>query len=221
MPARAGRAAGNLRKTVTGPPSISRKHPDWDKRLLKMLKNANRQIAVGFPRGEKSTSMRYPSGATILQVAIWNNYGAVVVPRTKKALFAPGMSHPVMRIVIPARPFMTQAVPRVIKVVNKTLRFIAKELKKRGVTLASLTSRNVDELAAILGQPQLKAPHQTGKELERLFRIVGQVAADELKMTITDGDYVANAPFTEKMKGSNHPLIDKGMMREAVTYVIR
>lgn len=212
---------------MTGPPSISRKNPDWDKRLVKALKKANCQIAVGFPRGEATTSDRYPEdkkgrqGPTVLQVAIWNNYGAVIVPRTKKALWAEGMAHPVMKVVIPARPFMQQAVPRVVKKVNAALRFILKELKRRGKTIASMSCFDADDLAELLGQKPPKGPHEVGKELNLLFRIIGQVAADELKMTITDGDYAPNAPFTVQRKKSSHPLIDKGKLRESVTYVIR
>src|ERR1035441_8034415 len=178
-----------------GQPSISRKNPEWDKRLVKMLKKANRQIAVGFPKGERTTSDRYPDqggkeGPTVLQVAIWNNYG------TRR---------------IPARPFMQQAVPRVVKVVNRLLRVVVRKLKKRGKTLATMSFLDVDDLAEILGQKPPKGSHEYAKELDQLFHVIGEAARGELRMTITDGDYVPNAPRTiaQKTAHSDHPLIDR------------
>lgn len=190
---------------MTGPPSISRKNPEWDKRLVKMLKKANRQIAVGFPKGEaKTTSTPYDTekrhGPTILQVAIWNNYG------TRR---------------IPARPFMQQAVPRVVKEINRILRVVIQELKKRGKTLTTMSFMDVDDLAEILGQKPPKGSHEYAKELDQLFHVIGEAARGELRVTITDGSYVENAPRTRAAKKSDHPLIDKGFLREAVTYVIR
>ena len=194
---------------MTGSPSIFRKNPEWDKRLVKMLKKGTREIAVGFPRGEATTSDRYPEhgekeGPTVLQVAIWNNYG------TRR---------------IPARPFMQQAVPRVIKVVNRLVRAQVKKLEKRGKNVATITTQDVEDLAADLGQP----PTNNGKDelnwspLERFYRLIGQAAQDELRQTITDGDYAPNAPRTiaQKTAHSDHPLIDTGKLRKSVRYVVR
>lgn len=49
---------------------------------------------------------------------------------------------------------------------------------------------------------------------------VGVIAASDIKSSITKTLMPPNAPATIKKKGSNHPLIDTGFMRQAVDYKV-
>jgi hypothetical protein len=75
------------------------------------------EIAVGFPRGKGLKSRHYPTGASILEVAVWNNFGA---PRAH----------------IPARPFMNQATPKIVEAANALAHEVAKANRSKPLTPA-------------------------------------------------------------------------------------
>lgn len=73
---------------------IQQKNPDWIKNLTMRLKEQDKmEIAVGFPVGAEGIGQpHYPTGASIIDVAIWNEFGT-----------SGG---------IPPRPFMKNAGPQ-------------------------------------------------------------------------------------------------------------
>jgi hypothetical protein len=54
---------------------------------------------------------------------------------------------------------------------------------------------------------------------KQAFERVGIFMQDKIKKSITDTTTPPNAPSTIKAKGSSHPLIDSGQMRNSVTFV--
>jgi len=67
----------------------------WDKTLRTLLSSVgDMEVAVGFPmNAEGLTTPTYPSNASILEVARWNNFGTVRC--------------------VPPRPFMQQSIPKI------------------------------------------------------------------------------------------------------------
>jgi len=59
--------------------------------------------------------------------------------------------------------------------------------------------------------------------LDKSFRILGEVIRADIKRTIEQGDlYIPNAPSTVAAKGGrNTPLIDTGEMRDSIEYDVR
>lgn len=57
-------------------------NPDWlDKVMAKAVKLADIEAAAGFPSGQKELDTpHYDNGASIIDVAIWNNYGTYNSP---------------------------------------------------------------------------------------------------------------------------------------------
>lgn len=55
---------------------------------------------------------------------------------------------------------------------------------------------------------------------QSVLQKIGPYAKGLVQEQITDGDYVPNAPSTIARKGSDKPLIDTGLMRESVDFVI-
>ncbi len=60
-----------------------------------------------------------------------------------------------------------------------------------------------------------------GKTAEQCLKELGTFGVGLVQDTITNGSFEPNSPETIKKKGSDHPLIDTGQMRQAVHYVIR
>lgn len=56
---------------------------------------------------------------------------------------------------------------------------------------------------------------------KQALELLGVVAVGEFQEAITDLDEPANAPATIKAKKSSKPLIDTGLMRQTLTYVVR
>lgn len=57
------------------------KNPDAIKKLQRRSKEiARRTVAVGFPKGKLNIA-HYDNGASIIDVAIWNNFGTAFAPR--------------------------------------------------------------------------------------------------------------------------------------------
>lgn len=56
--------------------------PGWLEKLKLRYKQEPLEAVVGYPRGKEGVgSPHYENGASILQVAIWNNYGTENIPR--------------------------------------------------------------------------------------------------------------------------------------------
>lgn len=91
---------------------------------------------------------------------------------------------------IPARPFGTTTIPRYKEKINKFLK------------------------------EQLKLALEGKQTVERSFDRSGAVAAGFMRKNLTDGGWTANSERTIKIKGSSRPLIDRGNMRQAITWVV-
>lgn len=92
---------------------------------------------------------------------------------------------------IPARPFMQQT------------------MDKHGDDVSKFSYQCVQ--AVVMGKLDLKtAANRLGAYVKGL-----------VQQTIRDGEFAPNAPSTIRKKGSDHPLIDTGHMRQSVNYVVR
>ena len=62
--------------------SFKQKNPEWIEKLKLRYRMEPIEAAVGYPRGKEGVSNpHYEDGASILEVAIWNNFGAKNIPR--------------------------------------------------------------------------------------------------------------------------------------------
>lgn len=77
-----------------------------------------------------------------------------------------------------------------------------------------------DEVAKIL-QQEMAAVLNGQSTTENLCKRAGLKMKDIIQESITDGDFAPNAASTIAKKGSSHPLIDSGRMRQSVMYVVR
>lgn len=92
-------------------------NPGWAKRIAKNIEGlAKKEVAVGFPVGGRGKSVTYDNGASVLDVAVWNNFGV------------PGH--------IPARPFMDEANERIVADAKGSMEEIAKKANRREITAA-------------------------------------------------------------------------------------
>lgn len=71
-----------------------------------------------------------------------------------------------------------------------------------------------------MGKAQVKKLAQ-GATAEECLKEVGAYGVKLVQEKIGNGSFVPNAPSTIKKKGSDHPLIDTGKMRQSVKYVIK
>jgi hypothetical protein len=93
--------------------STRRINPGWAKKIAANLKSlAKKEVAVGFPRGGKAASLTYDNGASVLDVAVWNQFG------TKD---------------IPARPFMDQGTEAMIADVKGEMAAVARMANRKEV----------------------------------------------------------------------------------------
>lgn len=62
---------------------FKQKNPRWIEKLkLRLQQAGGKEVAVGYPKGKEGVgNAHYDSGASILQVAIWNNFGTESIPR--------------------------------------------------------------------------------------------------------------------------------------------
>lgn len=60
-----------------------------------------------------------------------------------------------------------------------------------------------------------------GESAEQILKEIGIFMKDLVQEKITEGDFEPNAESTVKKKGSSKPLIDTGLMRQSVNYVIQ
>jgi hypothetical protein len=61
----------------------------------------------------------------------------------------------------------------------------------------------------------------SGASAETVLNTVGVFQKDMIQQEITNGSFAPNAPATIAKKGSSHPLIDTGRMRQSVNYIVR
>lgn len=88
--------------------SFKETKPGWAKKIAaRVTELANKEVAAGFPRGSKAGSETYDNGASVLDVAIWNQFG------TDR---------------IPARPFIDNAVTRIEQDNSGSGAYIAKQV---------------------------------------------------------------------------------------------
>jgi hypothetical protein len=89
---------------------------------------------------------------------------------------------------IPARPFGTTTIPRYKPQIQKII------------------------------QIQINDILEKGKDVKKGFDAIGVVCAGFMKKNLTDGEWTPNAQSTIDLKGSDQPLIDKGQMRQSITW---
>lgn len=90
--------------------SLQQKNSNWQTELLERMKQAEKQeAAVGFPRGKDGLgNPHYENGASILQVAIWNNFGTTLGE----------FNH------IPSRPFMKMATKQIQEAISPIMQVV-------------------------------------------------------------------------------------------------
>ncbi len=59
-----------------------------------------------------------------------------------------------------------------------------------------------------------------GEDFQKIIALLGEIAVNDIKLSISDNIPPPNAPSTIKKKGSSRTLIDSGKMRNSVTYKI-
>ena len=69
-------------------------------------------------------------------------------------------------------------------------------------------------------QSQIKGIANGSKDAESVLKAIGAMQVGLVQKTIREGDFTPNAPSTIARKGSDKPLIDTGLMRQSVHYVI-
>ena len=86
---------------------VQQSNPKWIEKLsLRLKQDDKHECAVGFPRGKVSAAPHYDNGASILDVAIWNNGGTSTTP------MRPFMEDSSKKIQAEYVKMMTQAIPR-------------------------------------------------------------------------------------------------------------
>ena len=60
-----------------------------------------------------------------------------------------------------------------------------------------------------------------GKSVEEVLKKIGVFQQKIIRKEISSGNFEPNSPETVRRKGSDKPLIDTGLMRQFVNYVIR
>lgn len=58
-------------------------------------------------------------------------------------------------------------------------------------------------------------------DLTTVMNKLGALAADDVKMTITNGSFAPNSPVTIALKGSSKPLMDTGRLRNSQTWELK
>lgn len=59
------------------------------------------------------------------------------------------------------------------------------------------------------------------RTVKQALNRVGFTAAGFMKRNLSAGKWQANSPVTVAMKGSAHPLIDTGQMRQSITWLVK
>ena len=184
-------------------------NPGWAKKLAKNIEGlVKKEVAIGFPAGGKAASSTYDNGASVLEVAVWNQFGADInhpggtpymIGADGKAIFvakgSPGSARlpktKPHRIKIQARPFMDQATEKIIADAKGQMAVVAKQANRREINA------------------------------NQALRKVGLFGEKCIQEAITDGTYEPNAASTKRRKRSSKPLIDTGKLRQSVASVVR
>jgi hypothetical protein len=172
-------------------PSISHSNAKWAEQIKKLLPKTRREVAVGFPRGVQ--------GLNVKVYPVAHQKSAPLQARAKGASVldvAVWNNYGVPSRNIPARPFMQMSAVKMPRAVHELMRKITAKAKEKGVLLG----------------PQ---------GVERAYKAIGQLAVSIVRDTITTGSYVPNSPITIARKQSDKPLIDTGLLRKFVTFVVR
>jgi hypothetical protein len=211
-----------------------RKNPNWTRNVARNLEEAGKwECAIGFPKNKGLGNPHYTTkgaggkqnpGPSILEVAIWNNYGATVQhpggtpykrEMTSNGGYAMGGEEFKVRFVkkssrraaelpktkphtitIPPRPFMEQAAEA-----------LKRDWKGMGMREAFLAGFK-----------------RSGKFLDDLLAALdaaGVMGVGEIEKAIGNGGFQRNAPSTIRRKGSSKPLMDTGALKGAATYDVR
>ena len=85
--------------------------------------------------------------------------------------------------------------------------------------MAMSVDENADKINAFL-KNQLKLLAQGKTTAEGILKAIGVFQKGLIQKKIQNGDFEPNAPSTIKKKGSEHPLIDTGTMRQSVNFVV-
>ncbi len=78
---------------------------------------------------------------------------------------------------------------------------------------------NEEKIVAFM-QAQVVDIIKNRKTAEQAFEAIGTFQKGLVQETITNGNFEPNRPATIRKKGSRHPLIDTGEMRNSVNFVI-
>ena len=78
---------------------------------------------------------------------------------------------------------------------------------------------NEDEIVKFLQSKVVDIIH--GKTAEQVLKEIGVFQKDMVQTTIEDGYFEPNSEETIRRKGSSHPLIDTGTMKNSVNFVIK
>lgn len=106
-----------------------------------------------------------------------------------------------------------------------------------GVTVAEVAAKNEFGTDKIPSRPfmrQSAEKHENwGEEMGEVWNsvidgnnpktamhLIGQKIMGDIQEEIATGDFVPNAPYTIKKKGSDRPLIDTGQLRKSITYKV-
>ena len=76
--------------------------------------------------------------------------------------------------------------------------------------------RNSQNKAIKRGERIVQVRIEENADVEQICKDLGLMLQDEIKDQITHGTFAPNAPSTIKRKGSSHPLIDTGNLRQSV-----
>jgi phage gpG-like protein len=133
--------------------------------------------------------------------ALRGRYVRVGVPDSEQALGSPLSMAQVATINefgssdgrIPARPFLQRGLER---------------SKKEAATMLT---KAIDRLGS---------PAEVRAKADRILGRVGAYVAGQVKQGIADGGFAPNAPYTIKRKGSSMPLINTGLLRQSITWLV-
>lgn len=122
--------------------TVQHKNPRWTEKFkMRLKKQTTKEVAIGYPTGENNVAApHYENGASILEVAIYNNFGTAKIPR---------------------RPFMDNAAPSLQKMWKELLKKAHARLNKGEISIeivmkaAALQGESVvrTEIDAIVDPP--------------------------------------------------------------------
>jgi hypothetical protein len=110
---------------------VKQKNPNWIEKLKLRYKQEPLEAAVGYPRGKDGVgNAHYEGGASLLEVAIYNNYGTEDIPR---------------------RAFMEEAAKNMQPKYKKMMKDAVKDINSGKITLKQVLKK-----AALMGQSEVQ-----------------------------------------------------------------